>query len=192
MSETRDLRQEILVTAKGLFIQQGYHGLAMRQIAEALGVTKAALYYHFKDKEELFLAILNFYLDEMEAMLDEIDSLPVTSKEKIRRVVEGILSQPAEQRSTIRLASQEMAQLSQPVRQAFNLVYHAKFIDRIQAILISGMQTGEFKPLQPEVATWVLLGMMYPYFYPTQSREMPIPAETVEQILAIYLSGIAA
>jgi AcrR family transcriptional regulator len=53
MSETerRDLRAEILAAARGLFIQQGYHGLAMRQIAEAVGVSKPALYYHFRDKE---------------------------------------------------------------------------------------------------------------------------------------------
>ncbi|MBK9209973.1 MAG: helix-turn-helix transcriptional regulator [Anaerolineales bacterium] len=51
------LREQILDTAKSLFMQQGYHGLAMRQISEAVGVSKAALYYHFKDKEELFLAM---------------------------------------------------------------------------------------------------------------------------------------
>ena len=45
-------RQEILAQARHLFLEQGYHGLAMRSIAEAVGVTKAALYYHFKDKEE--------------------------------------------------------------------------------------------------------------------------------------------
>ncbi len=57
-TETRDLRELILATAKSLFSQQGYHGLAMRQISESLGVAKSALYYHFKDKEQLFLAIL--------------------------------------------------------------------------------------------------------------------------------------
>jgi DNA-binding transcriptional regulator YbjK len=53
-----DLRQQILSTAKILFIQQGYHGLSMRQIAEALGVSKAALYYYFRDKEELLIFTL--------------------------------------------------------------------------------------------------------------------------------------
>ena len=43
----RDLRAEILVQATPLFIAHGYRGLSMRQIAEAVGVTKAALYYCF-------------------------------------------------------------------------------------------------------------------------------------------------
>ena len=66
------LREQILVAAKRLFIEQGYHGLAMRQISEAVGVSKAALYYHFKDKEELFLAILSSNLDEIEQAIDLI------------------------------------------------------------------------------------------------------------------------
>ena len=68
------LREQILISAKSLFIQQGYHGLAMRQISEELGVSKAALYYHFKDKEELFLAILRGNLDELERAIDDIQS----------------------------------------------------------------------------------------------------------------------
>ena len=93
------LREQILVTAKSLFIQQGYHGLAMRQISEAVGVSKAALYYHFKDKEELFLAILSGYLNEIEAAIDKIMAKPVSSSEHIRLFAEYILKQPADQRA---------------------------------------------------------------------------------------------
>jgi AcrR family transcriptional regulator len=189
-SETRDLRELILATAKTLFSQQGYHGLAMRQISESLGVAKSALYYHFKDKEELFLAILESYLDEMEKALNRLQAQSITSSQRIRLLVEYILRQPAEQRAIIRLASQEMVQLSPEVRQSFNLVYRKKFIDRIKAVLQSGMESGDFRQLDPEIATWALLGIMYPYFYPSHTAEAPIPDETIQQILTIYLAGI--
>jgi len=52
------------------------------------------------------------------------------------------------------------------------------------------MESGEFKRQDPEIATWALLGMMYPYFYPSQTRDLPIPDETIQQILTIYLAGI--
>jgi len=188
--ETRDLRELILATAKTLFSQQGYHGLAMRQISESLGVAKSALYYHFKDKEELFLAILESNLDEMEAALIQIQAQTITPSQRIQLLVEYILSQPAEQRAIIRLASQEMVQLSAATRQSFNQIYRKKFIDRIQLLLQSGMESGDFKRLDPEIATWVLLGMMYPYFYPSHTAETPIPDETIQQILSIYLDGI--
>lgn len=41
-----------------LFINQGYHGTSMRQIAEAAGLTPASIYNHFEGKEEIFLQVL--------------------------------------------------------------------------------------------------------------------------------------
>jgi AcrR family transcriptional regulator len=190
-SEGRDLHQQILESARRLFIEQGYHGLAMRQIAESLGVTKAALYYHFKDKEELFLAVLDEYLDENSRLIDRVRVEGGSCRKQVRLLVESILSQPAEQRALIRLSSQEMAQLSAPAQQAIHRAYREKFLDKIQSMLKSGIERGELRPVDPGVAAWVLLGMMYPYTYPAHTQDMPPPLEVFDQILTIYLDGLA-
>ena len=52
-----DTRQRILDVALDLFTEQGYDGTSLRQIAERLGVTKAALYYHFESKDDILLAL---------------------------------------------------------------------------------------------------------------------------------------
>ena len=188
-SET-SLREKILLTAKSLFIQQGYHGLAMRQISEAVGVSKAALYYHFKDKEELFLAILDIYLNEIESAIDAIQSKRLSSSEQLRMFVEYILSQPAEQRAVMRLGSQEMVQLSTSSRKSFGKIYREKFIGKLTAIFQVGIESGELKSLNAEVATWALLGIMYPYFYPAHTGDKPVPANVIDEIVMIFLKGI--
>lgn len=188
-SET-SLREKILLTAKSLFIQQGYHGLAMRQISEAVGVSKAALYYHFKDKEELFLAILDIYLNEIESAIDDIQSKRLSSSEQLRMFVEYILSQPAEQRAVMRLGSQEIAQLSASSRKSFGKVYREKFIGKLIAIFQAGIESGELKSLNAEVATWALLGIMYPYFYPAHTGDKPVAANVIDEIVTIFLMGI--
>ena len=43
--------------ALDLFTEQGYDGTSLRQIAEQLGVTKAALYYHFESKDDILMAL---------------------------------------------------------------------------------------------------------------------------------------
>jgi AcrR family transcriptional regulator len=186
------LYEKILETAASLFVTKGYHGMSMREIAEALGVSKAALYYHFKDKEELFLAILRQYLADMSALLDQISAEPLSQSEKIRRFVSDVLTQPADQRATIRLATQEINQLSPAARQAFGGLYREQFIQKIEALLLAGMQTGEFRVISGEVAAWALLGIMFPYFYPGHAPAAPIPAETIEEITRIFLAGIQA
>ena len=188
-SET-SLREKILLTAKSLFIQQGYHGLAMRQISEAVGVSKAALYYHFKDKEELFLAILDIYLNEIESAIDDIQSKRPSSSEQLRMFVEYILSQPAEQRAVMRLGSQEMAQLSASSRKSFGKIYREKFIGKLIAIFQAGIESGELKSLNADVATWALLGIMYPYFYPAHTGDKPVAENVIDEIVTIFLKGI--
>ena len=190
-SET-GLPQQILETANNLFVNEGYHGLSMREIAAALGVSKAALYYHFKDKEELFLAILRLYLEDINAALNRILAQPVACREQIRLFVEYVLTQPAEQRATIRLAMQESIHLSPEARRSFGLIYREKFIDKVQSILQVGMQNHEFRQIDPEVAVWALLGIMFPYFYPAHGGSLPIPQETIREVIKIYLTGISS
>ena len=163
----------------------------MREIAEAVGVSKAALYYHFKDKEELLLAILDAYLDELEALIEKILDQGGSSQTQIRTFVKSVLSQPAEQRSVIRLSSQEMAQLSEPARQAFSKSYHQKFIDKVMEIIRTGIEKGEIRPLDASVTAWALLGMMYPYFYPSHSKDVPPAVDVGEQIVSIFWNGVS-
>ncbi len=185
-----DLRSQTLSIAKRMFIDRGYHGLAMREIAEAVGASKAALYYHFKDKEELFLAVILPYLDAMEVALDRITAEPISCAARIRMFVSYVLEQLAEERAIIRLASQEMGQLSATSRKAFAIAYQEKFIGKVRALVQAGIEAGEFQPLDPGIMAWALLGMMYPYFYPAHTGNKPLPAKTIDAITSIFLNGI--
>ena len=53
----RSTRERILDIALELFINQGYDKTSLRDIAERLGITKAALYYHFERKQDILLEL---------------------------------------------------------------------------------------------------------------------------------------
>jgi AcrR family transcriptional regulator len=190
-SATRDVRAEILAAGTELFVVHGYHGLSMRQIAEAVGVTKAALYYHFENKEALFLAILAKYLERAEEMILQVQAESNTCRQRIRLLVQRTLRQPAEQRAVIRLASQEIVQVSAPARRAFRVTYHERFIGVIRAMLEAGIASGELRPVDPHLATWTLLGMLHPYLYPADSDDAELSDEAIEQMVTIYLDGVS-
>jgi AcrR family transcriptional regulator len=73
-----DTRQRILDVALDLFTEQGYDGTSLRQIAEQLGVTKAALYYHFESKEDILMALHMRLHDFGKDALVRIGEAPVT------------------------------------------------------------------------------------------------------------------
>jgi AcrR family transcriptional regulator len=67
---TRDRIREVAVE---LFSTRGYEKTSLREIADELGVTKAALYYHYRSKEELLASLVQPVLDDMSAVVDRID-----------------------------------------------------------------------------------------------------------------------
>ena len=185
------MRDKILQTAKGLFIQRGYHGLSMRAIAEQVGVSKAALYYYFEDKQQLFLAILEESLAQVENLINEITAQGDSSQARIQLFVFRILGQPADQRAVIRLASQELAQLDAAARKAFEVEYQTRFLGKISHIFDEGIQAGELRPLDSNSMTWALLGMLYPYFYTANNLELPQDETISGQLVTIFFDGVS-
>ena len=59
---TSSARDDILGAARVLFAERGYAATSVREIAEAVGVTKPTLYYHFGSKDGLFTALVNHHL----------------------------------------------------------------------------------------------------------------------------------
>jgi AcrR family transcriptional regulator len=65
-------RDTILATAQRLFDEHGYDATSLREIAEAVGTTKAAVYYHFPAKEHLLLELTRPLLDALSGLATQI------------------------------------------------------------------------------------------------------------------------
>jgi AcrR family transcriptional regulator len=72
----KETHQRILEVALELFTQQGYDKTSLRDIAERLGITKAALYYYFERKEDILLALHLRLHDAGSTLLDGIEAIP--------------------------------------------------------------------------------------------------------------------
>ncbi|HEY6294591.1 MAG TPA: helix-turn-helix domain-containing protein [Streptosporangiaceae bacterium] len=89
-----DTRSRVQKVALELFAEQGYEKTSLREIAERLGVTKAALYYHFPSKEAIVHSFTDDYFAEIDALLDWAKVQPLTEatrREILRRYVGIVL-----------------------------------------------------------------------------------------------------
>ena len=64
-------RQQILETAQRLFNEHGYDATSLQMIADEMGLTKAAVYYHFRAKNEILQAAMQPGIERLEALLDD-------------------------------------------------------------------------------------------------------------------------
>ena len=60
-----DTKENIVKTALQLFLQNGYEKTSLNHIAREVGITKPAIYHHFKNKDELIHQVLSYFFKEM-------------------------------------------------------------------------------------------------------------------------------
>ncbi|MFS0869620.1 TetR/AcrR family transcriptional regulator [Paenibacillus xylanilyticus] len=88
--------QHILSVAAQLFTDKGYEKTSIQDILEALGMSKGAIYHHFKSKEEILNAVMEQQFEYSARMLDQlvIHTTAATAKEKLIQILEHVLSDP--------------------------------------------------------------------------------------------------
>ncbi|WP_219413469.1 TetR family transcriptional regulator [Pseudonocardia nigra] len=109
----RDTRQRVLDAARELFARPGgYRATSMRQIGERLGVTKAALYYHFRSKDEILQCLTAPLLDALDAALDAAAAERGLARVR-RHVVDGSVAAMLAHRDVLTMLLRDLALLSE-------------------------------------------------------------------------------
>src|SRR5580693_3466877 len=77
-------RDHLLAAAADVFAERGFHGASLDQVAAAAGFTKGAVYSNFKNKDDLFLALIEAaYSREMAALRETLEGSEVPAGERL-------------------------------------------------------------------------------------------------------------
>jgi AcrR family transcriptional regulator len=108
-----DTRGRILDVALELFSEHGFEGTTLQQIADRLGFTKAALYYHFRSKDDLLEALVMPVLTDLDGLLDVVEMSPGVRSPR-RVFVERYVDYLLRHRRVIGYVSQDLACVAHP------------------------------------------------------------------------------
>lgn len=84
-------REMIMDAARDLFVQKGYQYVSMRQVATVLGCSHGSIYYYFKNKAELFYALVKEHFRMLDSKLDELMDQDLNEAEKLHKVMLGFI-----------------------------------------------------------------------------------------------------
>jgi AcrR family transcriptional regulator len=87
-SAAEDTRQRILATAAELFVERGYAGTSVRDISQRLGMTKGSLYYHFRAKQDVLVALLEPLFEAVDSFVAGSRACGRVTPELVRRLVD--------------------------------------------------------------------------------------------------------
>ena len=118
-----DTKERAVAVALELFTAQGFEQTSLREVAARLGITKAALYYHYRSKEQLFAAVMESMLLPVDAIVAWSAAQPRSTqarRELLRRLaelVQGPLSDWVRFAQENQLALREHPEVGEQMRQ---------------------------------------------------------------------------
>jgi AcrR family transcriptional regulator len=150
-------REALLEAGRELFLVHGYNDVSMQQIAEAAGMTKGAPYYHFKNKDELFMEVFHSEMQRIELAFKE----QLEAEGPLRDRLIGALA------VTINTTQSDLARLFTDVEHCVGATFakdeqarirkQANMVDKLRPYFEEAAAKGEITHRAPEQATFLFV-----------------------------------
>lgn len=178
-------RAQILKAAQSCFGKTGYHKTKMDDIVRASGLSKGALYWHFKSKDEIFLALFDQYDREIFAAWDDLSD--GHSLETLRIESEIVLNALIGDHSLVELWSEF---LKHPLaRERFAAIYESSR-ERLGRTIEKGIERGEIAPCEARHAAAMLTAVIEGLLLQTLADPLFEPLEAWPTIWHILSAGL--
>jgi AcrR family transcriptional regulator len=154
-----DRAQEIYLLAAQLFVERGVGSTSLADLANAINITKAGLYYYFESKQDLLYRIVELGLDNVkEEVLDPARDI-ADPEERLRFIILNHARLAAEGNHAVIIVSHEMNSLSFTQREAV-LMRRREYFEFVRDTLVEIQQDQNLNEVDMTTATFTLFGMI--------------------------------
>jgi AcrR family transcriptional regulator len=183
-------RDEIILAAAQIFREKGFHATSMQDIADSVHLQKASLYHHINSKQEILLAVLDRALDILIEDIEPIVESDLSSEEKLKQAMTHYIDRVTGSADLAAVLLLEHRRL-EPELRARHIARRDRFEELWRAIVREGMERGEFRPMDPTVVTFALLGVQnWLITWYREGGQLSGP-QLAEQFAEIFLYGMS-
>ena len=183
-------RERILDVARSLFLERGFASTSMQEIADTVGMTKPALYYHFKDKQELLLAVLGREMEEGDRAFRE----SLSRNESLQaRLEDGAVWSFSRVKGDLGRLMSDMHRVLPAERVQQFKCSHPMPVETISQLLADAMERGEIPPGQDAIVLARLyVGMIFGQLAMLNSEELAEidPHVLGRTIARVFIRGV--
>ncbi|MFD5742007.1 TetR/AcrR family transcriptional regulator [Streptomyces massasporeus] len=155
---TPDAARRLLVAAVEAFAERGYHATTTRDIAGRAGMSPAALYIHYKTKEELLHRISRIGHEKALEILQTASRREGSPTERLADAVSSFVRWHAGGRTTARVVQYELESLG-PDARAEILALRRQVDGEVRGIIEEGTRSGEFEVIDVHGTTLAVLSL---------------------------------
>lgn len=148
---------ELLEQAAALFAERGFAATSLQDIADAMGISRPALYYYIKSKEDLLSQLVEGMTEPIAAYVTELRRSDLPAEEKIATFVRSTVTRIAASAARFRLLDRSEPDLPPSVLRKHEQGKR-RVLEHLRGMLAEGVQSGEFRPLDERIVAFSILG----------------------------------
>ncbi len=181
MHDTRSVREKIRASAVQLFAEMGYHAAPLRDIAGLAGIQAASIYYHYPSKQALLVEIMDTYMHQLNACLENILVQPAGVAERLYEAIASHIRLHTTHKAEFFIIDTEIRALEGEYREQI-LALRDQYEHLLQRLLQEGVEQGVLRPTDVKVASYAIIAMCTE----VSAWYRPAGRLTVQQVIDIY------
>lgn len=188
-SDPRSTRDRILDAAMNIFSAKGFHDTKLDEIVAAGGISKGSIYFHFPNKEKLFIALVDQFADVIERRAREAIEDEAPGMIRVRVALEAVLETFAKYRVPAKLLLVQAVGLG-TVFERKRMEVTDRFALLIQTYLDAAVADGSIAPVNTHIVAHAWMGAIYSVVIQWVYTGEPSRDEIMEALLPLLLKSV--
>ena len=182
-------RDSILNAALDIFAQKGYHDTRIDEIANESATSKGSIYFHFPNKERLFLALVDQFSDLLERRVVEAISAEPQGMGRVKIALETVIETFGRYRRPAKVLLVQAMGLGAPFEEK-RLEVNDRFAQLIATYLKEAVAVGEIEPVDYDVVPYAWMGAIYSVIIRWVYTGEPEPDRILDALLPVLLKSV--
>lgn len=187
-STPESTRSRILDAAMNVFSRKGYHDTRLDEIVSESSTSKGSIYFHFPNKEQLFLALVDQFADLLERQVTDAIQQE-TGMVRVRIALETVIATFGKYRRPAKILLVQAVGLGAPFESKRNSV-NDRFAQLIAGYLQEAVAAGDIAPVDTDIVSHAWMGAIYNVVIRWVYTGEPEPARILESLLPLLLRSV--
>ncbi|MCC6612443.1 MAG: TetR/AcrR family transcriptional regulator [Anaerolineae bacterium] len=182
-------RGRILDAALDIFARKGYHDASVDEIVESSGSSKGSVYFHFPNKQRLFLALVDKFADVLERHVHEAVADEAAGIQRVRLALEAVMNTFGKYRAPAKVLLVQAVGLGSTFEEK-RMEVQQRFALLIKHYLDQAVEVGDIEPVDTEMVAFAWMGAIYEIVIRWVYTGQPHPDRILSSLLPFLLRSV--
>lgn len=182
-------KERILDAALDVFSRKGYHDARLDEIVSQSSTSKGSIYFHFPNKEQLFLALVDKLANLLERRVAEAIQEQDKGMARVRAALEATLDTFGSYRRPAKILLVQASGLG-PAFEQKRMEVNDRFARLIETYLLEAIEVGDIQPVDTDVVAYAWMGAIYGLVIRWVYTGEPQPQRIIDTLVPVLLKSV--